>query len=149
MTHRRQRTLLRIATVIGGLLAGETVDRFVIGRHAWNRVGTTAWAAYSRHADLGPGRFVYPSEAIAGVALLAAAAARRPLPPALAAALALQLAGLLLTAKAGPYMLAAARHTDPSDLRADFDGFMRWSTVRGAFHVLGFGAEVAALATTA
>jgi hypothetical protein len=59
------------------------------------------------------------------------------------AAAALATAGLLMTFKAAPYMLRV-RHldNDVSALQEAFDGFHRWSAVRGAFQVLAFGANL-------
>jgi hypothetical protein len=65
--------LLAVATILGGTLAGATADRLFVGQGAWRAVGVRAWAAYSRHADLGNGRFFYPPLAIVGT--LAAIAA--------------------------------------------------------------------------
>jgi hypothetical protein len=63
------------ATAVGGLLAGANVDRLVVPLPARRRVGALAWAASSRHADLGNRRILYPSLGIGGAALTAAAVA--------------------------------------------------------------------------
>jgi hypothetical protein len=140
------------ATALNGLLAGETVDRFIFGRSAWKRLGVEAWARYSREADLTVrGAMVYPSEAIGGSLLSIAAALSvlrhrgRPneaVAP-LAAAAALSTVGLLVTAKAAPYMLRVGRPGDDARaLRGAFGGFFRWSALRGACQVLAFGANL-------
>ena len=96
------------ATVLSGLLAGMDVNRVAVEMHAWERVGATGWAAYSRHADLANGLFLYPFEAI-GAALFTLAAVgcfhvssvdRHRTLRFLYAALALSIVGLLLTMKA-------------------------------------------------
>jgi len=145
------------AAALDGLLAGETVDRFIIGRSAWKRLGVEAWARYSREADLTVrGALVYPPEAIGGSLFSIAAALsvlrrRRGRPKEavvpLAAAAALSTAGLLVTAKAAPYMLRVGRLGDDAPaLREAFDGFHRWSALRGACQVLAFGANLWSLA---
>jgi len=57
----RTRGFALAASAVGGLLAGGNVDRFVVGMAAWRRIGTRAWADYSRHADLSAnGMVLYP-----------------------------------------------------------------------------------------
>ena len=97
------RTLLGSATILNGILAGATADRFVVGIPALRKLGVRTWAEYSRHADLAPaGMAFYPTLAIGGTILTIAAATRdrRAIPAAVLAA-----AGLLVTFKAAPNML--------------------------------------------
>ncbi len=58
--------LIVVGTVLFGLLAGSAVDRGIVSFPARRRVGTIAWARYSRAADLGNGIYLYPFLAIAG-----------------------------------------------------------------------------------
>lgn len=74
MPSARTRVLLAAATFLSGILAGGVVDRVVIGGPAWHELGAQAWAAYSRHADLGNGLVAYPLEAIGGALLIISAA---------------------------------------------------------------------------
>jgi hypothetical protein len=46
------RTLLIIAVLFSGLLAGGNIDRSLVAMPAWQEVGATAWTEFSRHADL-------------------------------------------------------------------------------------------------
>ena len=72
-SSRRLRTrALVIVTVVVATFGGATIDRAVVASPAWQRLGPAAWAAYSRHADLGNGRIVY---AIYGIGLAAFAIA--------------------------------------------------------------------------
>jgi hypothetical protein len=154
MSCARTRILLAAATLAGGILAGSVVDRAVVGGPAWHTLGATAWAQYSRLADLGTGLVAYPAEAIGGALLTVAAAVsnyldrrmwiRAALP--LYLAVAFSLSGLLLTIKAAPIMLALA--TPPAGaLEATFDEFFFWGLhVRGAADVLAFASQVWALA---
>jgi hypothetical protein len=146
--------LLTAATVLDGLLAGLNVDRALVQMPAWRKVGVRGWAAYSRHGDLGNGRFLYPFLAIAGTILALAAAITLSFsagaPPAarlpLYLSAALGVAGLALTAVAGPFMLSLKRiGDDAAALQRAFDGFERWGGLRGVFQVLAFGANVWAL----
>lgn len=139
--------LIATATVMDGLLAGLNVDRALVQMPAWRRVGAAAWAAYSRHADLGNGLLLYPIEAIGGtlLSLLAAIAyylsssapRSASLPVYLAASLAL--AGLLTTIQAAPKMLSLRRTDDDlTALQRAFDSFEFWGAVRGIFQALAF-----------
>ena len=47
--------LIMAGTVLFGLLAGSAVDRGIMSFPARRRVGTIAWARYSRATDLGNG----------------------------------------------------------------------------------------------
>jgi hypothetical protein len=49
-----------VATALGGILAGASVDRSIVGLPAWRRVGARPWATYSRQADLRNGQILYP-----------------------------------------------------------------------------------------
>jgi hypothetical protein len=147
--------LLVVATVLGGILAGATADRLFVGYAAWRAVGVRAWAAYSRHADLGNGRFFYPPLAILGtiaaigawIAAQGDAAIPRSVVIVLAAAALLELVGLLLTRLAGPNMLRARGLSDDDTpaLEHSFREFYRWSTYRGIAHLAGFVVEIIAL----
>ncbi len=146
--------LILAATVFDGLLAGMNVDRALVQMPAWRQVGARAWAAYSRHADLGNGLFLYPFEAIGGALLTIAAAIAfqfdAGIPRAAAIpiylSLALALGGLAATILAAPKMLSLRRISDSQAvLQQAFDGFERWGDVRGIFQVLAFGANLWAL----
>jgi hypothetical protein len=146
--------LITAAAVLDGLLAGSNVDRWFVQMPAWRALGVGAWAAYSRHGDLGNGLFVYPLEAIGGALMTVAAAIAfhfdtnaslsAGLPIYLAVALVL--GGLLTTLEAAPKMLSLRRiGDDPAALQRAFDGFRRWSGIRAVFQVLAFGANLWAL----
>ena len=121
---------------------------------AWRKVGARGWAAYSRHADLENGLFLYPTLAIGGAIFTIAAAilfhfditapASAALPIYLSVALVL--GGLLATIKAAPIMMSLRRIDDnASALQKAFDGFRRWGNVRGICQILAFLANVWAL----
>jgi hypothetical protein len=121
---------------------------------AWRKVGTRGWAAYSRHADLENGLFLYPALAIGGAVFTIAAAvsyqfdSTAPASATLAIYLsvALVLGGLLATVKAAPIMMSLRRiDDDASALQKAFDGFSRWGNVRGICQILAFLANVWAL----
>jgi len=114
---------------------------------AWRKTGVRAWAAYSRHADLGNGWYLYPIEAIVGAFFTVAAAvsfyfdltapASAAIP--LYASAALAVVGLLTTLKAAPFILSLRRlGDDASAVQNAFDGFRRWGNVRGVFQILAF-----------
>ncbi len=141
MPSTRTRLLLAAATLVSGILAGSIVDRVVVGGPAWHEFGAQAWAAYSRHADLGNGLGAYPIEAIGGALLIIAAAVshyfdREPNSPVtvpLYCAFALSLAGLALTVKAAPIMLGLAVPQSTAATQHAFDEFFLWGLyLRGA-----------------
>jgi predicted 3-demethylubiquinone-9 3-methyltransferase (glyoxalase superfamily) len=98
---------------------------------------------------------VYPPEAIGGTLLSLGpaltflrrrGATRRTAAVPLAAAAFLSAAGLLVTTKAAPFMLRVRRlGNDRRALQEAFDGFHRWSALRGACQVL-FAANLWSLA---
>ena len=155
MAAASTRGLLVVATVLNGCLAGATIDRGVVGYFAWRELGTNAWVAYSRHADLSlRGEILYPALAIGGALCCIGAAIshyrdRRDGGAALPifAGAVLAIAGLLLTLKAAPFMLSLAQLGDDAQAAEQaFDGFYFWSLLRGACQVLAFVANVWALA---
>ncbi|MGZ4906365.1 MAG: hypothetical protein ACXV5T_06460 [Halobacteriota archaeon] len=104
---------------------------------AWRKVGARGWAAYSRHADLENGLFLYPTLAIGGAVFTIAAAisfqfdvaAPTSVALPLYVSVALVLGGLLATVKAAPIMMSVGRiGEDTSALQTAFDGFRRWET---------------------
>jgi hypothetical protein len=155
MPSKRTRLLLAAATLVSGLLAGGVVDRVVVGGPAWHALGAEAWAAYSRHADLGYGLVAYPMEAIGGALLIIGAAVSNhfdrsrnsavPIP--LYCAVVFALAGLALTVKAAPIMLGLAALQSGSAPQSAFDEFFLWGLyLRGIAIVLTFVAVTWSLA---
>jgi hypothetical protein len=161
MTTRESTTTLIClsgAVVLGGLLAGVDVVRLLVEMPAWHRVGVTAWADFSRHADLGKGFFLFPTLGI-GSALLSLAAALthrssgRATPATgllLYAGAALAIAGMITTAFAAPHMLSLRQAgNDVAAIQRAFDGFERWGGIRSVFQTLAFLANVGALVAVA
>jgi hypothetical protein len=148
------RTLTIIAVVFAGLLAGKDIDHALVAMPAWRQLDATAWAQFSRHADLGNGLILYPLEAFGGALFALAAALRayfdRGVPHAarvlLYAAVALAVGGLVLTFKAAPIMLGIRGLNDPAALQAAFAAFWYWGNLRAVCQVLSFIALLAALA---
>lgn len=144
------RALLAAATFVSGILAGSVVDRVVVGGPAWHELGAEA-VQYSRHADLGTGLLAYPTEAVGGALLIVAAIVkghrdrcpwRRTARP-LYCALAFSLAGLALTVKAAPIMLALDKSLPAPAIQTAFDDFFLWGLyLRGLAEVLAFAALV-------
>jgi hypothetical protein len=153
------RLVLAFAALIGGVLAGVAVERLVVQLHAWRVVGVRAWAEFSRHADLGYGRVVYPFLGIGQLVLTWAAALMLvrddvPVPALLRAtawsAAAFAFIGLSFTALAAPHMLRLRRIGDsPAELQRAFDGFYRWSKLRAMFQIASFLASIGVLVLAA
>ncbi len=152
MMSRLTLRLIVLATFVDSILAGTNVNRALVEMPAWQKTGPRGWAAFSRHADLGPtGMFLYPFAAFAGAILSLAAAVRFHLDGGepRAAALPLQaavlstIAGLLTTIKAAPFMLGIRNlDDDATALQQALDGFQFWGNVRGVFQVLAFVANL-------
>ena len=158
VTSARTRWLLAAAIVCGAILVGGMVDRVFVAQSAWRQLGAAAWVDYSRHADLGPGRIAYPLEGI-GAALLTLAAAvsdRLDRPPrrqgraALYLSAAGYLAGLLLTLKAAPIMLALGDPGSKAGPSRAFADFSFWGLyLRGGVDAVAFLCGIWALALPA
>jgi hypothetical protein len=155
MPSTRTRLLLAAATLVSGILAGGVVDRVVVGGPAWHELGAEAWAAYSRHADLGNGLVAYPMEAIGGTLLIIAAAmsnyfdrsVNSAVTTPLYCAAVFSLLGLALTAKAAPIMLGLSVPQSGSATKHAFDEFFLWGLyLRGTTIVLTFIAVTWSLA---
>ena len=155
MPSARTRLLLAAATLVSGILAGGVVDRVVVGAPAWHELGAEAWAAYSRHADLGNGLVAYPLQAIGGALLIISAAvsnyfdrdAGTMTTAPLYCAAVFSLVGLVLTAKAAPIMLGLAVPQSSSATQHAFDEFFLWGLyVRGTTIMLTFIAVTCSLA---
>ena len=117
MASRRSIALTALLALVAGLLAGLDFDRTLVAMPAWQAVGAQGWAAFSRHADLGPGLVLYPLEAVGGLLLATAATASVWFDQRAASAgfFALLIAvggavgGLVMTAFAAPVMLEIKR----------------------------------------
>ena len=141
------RWFIVLATISSGLMAGATVDRFIVQFPAYRHIGVLEWARYSVHADLNNGIFLYPTEAISAFLLLILAAltihfnkphldgARTPVYSAFFFAL----CGLVFTFFAAPKMLSLPMlGKDVSLLQDAFDKFYFWSSFRGVAQILVF-----------
>jgi hypothetical protein len=151
--------VLRIVLVfiIVDQLLGTVVDslnRTLVEMPAWRHLGASAWATFSRQADLGNGEILYPLAGIGGLLLVLAAAItfrlspRRPLSVAIPLYLAalMVICVILCTTQAAPFMLSLHRiGDDPAALRRAFEGFYRWDTIRAVFGVVEGIAEILAL----
>jgi hypothetical protein len=148
------RWLLVAATLVGGLF-GWPLDRALVATPAWRELGVPAWAAYSRHADLGPGDVVYPIAAgLLWVLVLAAAVAyrldrsapRSAGPPIYLAALS-TVGAIATTVVAAPTIQSVGGlGDDPASLNRAFETFTLWGVyIRGAFFALSFVFTVWAL----
>jgi hypothetical protein len=139
--------LLIVATIVSGLLAGGTIDRFIVQFPAFRQIDISYWAVYSRHADLGNGFYLYPPEAIIPLICLVIAAylvsgkneAIKPLRLPVYISLFLSLSGLFFTIFAAPVMLSVKNMPDnPVMLKQAFEDFYFWSGFRGIAQILLF-----------
>src|SRR5579864_6992184 len=68
---------LPLALIVVALVVGTLADNFnrtIVEMPAWRALGATAWATFSRLADLGNGRTIYPVAGIGSTVLVLAAA---------------------------------------------------------------------------
>ena len=136
-----------------GTIAGN-LARTLVEMPAWRHLGAEAWAAFSRSADLGNGKIMYPLAGIGGTVLILAAATAFRLSPRRPWSVAIPLYGaalmaicvMLTTTQAAPIMLSLYRiGDDPAALRQAFEGFYRWDSIRAVFGALEGCAEIWAL----
>lgn len=151
--------MLRVALwlIVAGQLLGTIVDslaRTLVEMPAWRHLGPEAWAAFSRSADLGNGKIMYPLAGVGGTLLILAAAIAFRLSPRRPLSVAIPLYGaalmaiciMLTTAQAAPIMLSLHRAgDDPARLHQAFEGFYRWDAIRAVFGALEGCAEIWAL----
>jgi len=148
MASPRTRLSLIAATLLSGLLAGGNVDRAFVAMPAWQNVGASAWAEFSRHADLGNGLILYPVEAFGGFLFTLAAAvsfhfdrtADRGAAWPLYSAAVLCAGGLAFTVMAAPIMLGIRGTNDPAALQTAFEDFWFWGQSQGRVPDLGIRA---------
>ncbi len=139
-----------VATLVIGAV-GDNLNRTIVEMPAWRALGPNAWAAFSRLADLGNGRIIYPVAGIGSTVLVLAAAISfrtsrlRPWSvavPVYGAAL-MHIGVILLTTQAAPIMLKVPRlGSDPVALRQAFEGFYQWDSIRAVFGALASCAQV-------
>jgi len=149
------RLFLALAAIVSGLIGGFGFNRVLMEMPAWRGLGPAIWAEFSRRADLGVGLFLYPAEAGGAALMMLAAAvsfhfdntAHRRAASALYAALLLSAAGLVCALRVVPVMLSLRALRDPVAVKAAFDAFLLWDTVRSGFQALAFVAAVWALAS--
>ena len=144
---KKTKRLAAAATAFGGILAGATFDRGLVGMPALWQLGPKAWADYSRHADLSiRGTAFYPTLAFGNTILSIATAVAAPKNRAAKVAAVLAAGGLLLTIKAAPNMLRVRKlGDDEAALREAMHGFAFWSAFRGACQIGAFAANVVTL----
>ena len=151
--------MLRIvlSLIVAGQLLGTIADslsRTLVEMPAWRHLGAEAWATFSRSADLGNGKIMYPLAGIGGTVLILAAAIAFRLSPGRPWSVAIPVYGaalmaicvMLTTTQAAPIMLSLHRiGDDPVALRQAFEGFYRWDSIRAVFGALEGCAEIWAL----
>ncbi len=148
--------LVFVAAVFNGVIASG-INRTLIDMPAWQHVGASAWAEFSRWADMGTsGLILYPLEGIGGTifSILAAIVVycnRRSMPrsvtiPIYSAAL-LAIGGMLATTQAAPTLLNTRHISDPATLQQALNGFAFWGGVRAVCQSLAFFANLWSLIT--
>ncbi|HTD60167.1 MAG TPA: hypothetical protein VK679_05905 [Gemmatimonadaceae bacterium] len=143
-----------VVTALVIAMVGDDLNRTLVEMPAWRVVGPQAWAAFSRHADLGAGHTIYPVLGIGGTLLSLAAAIVFRLSPRRPLATAIPIYGwacanigvMVLTVFAAPIMLSVpGLGNDPIALARAFAGFAYWDGVRAVVGAVGDCAAIWAL----
>lgn len=149
-------TVLLAATALNGLIAGVSLGKSLVELPAGRRLGPTEFARFSRAADHGNGRILYPVLGVGGPALTILATLMTPLGStggggpeiALEIAVVLSIAHLGATLGAAPRMLEVGRlGDDEPQLARAYRRFTEWHSLRTALQVAAFLACLAALRT--
>lgn len=150
------KTLVVVAAILGGLLAGVAADKSVVQLPGWRQIGLTAWAEYTRGTDLSRGLVLYPLQGIGALLCSVAAAVsfrfNRASSP--SAAVPVYLAALLAPAafavtryRVAPEMLSLNQiGNDAAAVQRVFTDVQNWWAAKAILHVLTFFANVWALA---
>jgi hypothetical protein len=139
--------LLMAATAFNGILAGASLDQSIKQLPARHRIGSVAYSVYAQASDLGNGILWYAFIGL-GAALLTIAAAiaafaqgtgsTQATPIYIAAVL--SVLHTFVTTQAAPTMFSQRRYDhDEAALKAVFNRFERWQTIRAVLQVVTFG----------
>jgi len=155
--HLAWLSVVAIAALIDGLLAGASLDQSIEQLPARHRIGVRAYSAYSRASHLANGRFWLVPLGLGGAAITVVAAIwaaaldlprDRALPIFIAGALAAGHA--LVNLRAVPINLSQWRvGGDDAALASVLRRFARWQGVRATLQGLTFAATVWALTVNA
>ncbi|HYT55209.1 MAG TPA: hypothetical protein VEQ38_10890 [Verrucomicrobiae bacterium] len=155
MTASLTRTLVIGATILGGLLAGMTVDKSVVQLPSWQQIGPVTWAEFTRLADLGRGLIFYPTQGIgallcsvvAAVAFSISRASPRGAAIPIYGAAALAVAALIVTRYiiAPDVLSLSSIGENAAALQKVFDRVQAWWVLKASLHALTFCANVWAL----
>ena len=148
--------LVVTAVVVHGLVAGISFDVATVKLPTRKRIGAIVYAQFARGNDMGNGIVVYPTVAVLGLLLVAAATVTAyfmHMPEAILLPLFTACGGtiahFLCTAKAAPNMLSLKIATDDEAFLArKLDAFATWHAYRALFQFLTFVALVWALVAT-
>jgi hypothetical protein len=154
MASARTFSLITLATVLSGWLAGAALERSAVGMRVWQTLGPESWAQFSQGGDFGTGLTMEGVIGVAAAALLIAAAASatfdrgsdRATPISLVIAVVFSLVGLLFAAKAANLVQLLAASQSPADLQPIFASYLIWGVdFRAAAAAAAFVAVVWAL----
>jgi hypothetical protein len=153
MTSARTFSLIALATVLSGGLAGVALERSA-GMPIWQTLGVESWAHFTQGAVFGTGFTIEAVIGVAAAALMFAAAVSatfdrssdRATPISLAVAVVFAVLVLLLTAKAMNLLQLLAASQPAADLQPIFDDYLIWGVdFRAAAAAVAFVSVVWAL----
>ena len=143
------------ALLMGGILAGLSLDKVIVQLPARRRLGAVGYARYARAADLGNGVVFYAIVGVGAAALTVAAFgialavnASATVRLLLGAAAVLSVLHSAVTGRAAPTMFRIGQAPDtPEALEPLLSRFARWSAVRAVLQVSTFVVVAAAIIT--
>jgi hypothetical protein len=150
------RSLAVGAVVLGGIVAGFSVNRLLVELPAWVNLGPEQWASFTRHADLGKGLVVYPLEGLAALVCSVGAAVLAHFDRSDESAfLPLHLAGVgaLLAFFVTRFLIAPEVLTlrgdspNPSSIQNAFAAVRSWWQLKAGLHTITFACNVWGLMT--
>jgi hypothetical protein len=150
------RSLAVGAVVLGGIVAGFSVNRLLVELPAWADLGPEPWASFTRRADLGKGLVVYPLEGLSALVCSVGAAVLAHFDRSdQSTLLPLHLAGVtaLIAFVVTRFLIAPEVLTlrgdlaNPSSIQNAFASIRSWWQLKAGLHTITFACNVWGLMT--
>jgi hypothetical protein len=139
--------LMAASCVLTGLMAGGSVDRYIVQVPAWRHMDVLTWADYSRFAEFGNGLYLYPFEVLGSFILLFTTTTVvlmdksrfRHIAWSVHLAAIFSTIGLVFTFFSFPIMLGIqTMGNNRAEMQAAFEKFHFWGLLRAVAQVLSF-----------
>lgn len=139
--------LLMLACILTGLMAGGSVDRYLVQVPAWRHLNILSWATFTGYAQFGNGLYLYPFEVLGSFILLFTTSATvlmhkdafRSIALPVHLATIFTTIGLIFTFFTFPVMLnIQTMGNNEAQLHQAFDKFHFWGLLRAISQLLSF-----------